>query len=109
METSDVEGQGEATRLRSAAGATASLLAPPKNYTGIRLGDYKYILWPSGEGELYDLARDPYELHSLQRNPKFTRIRAFLYRLMMRRRNCAGRTCREPAPELPPFRTWTGR
>ena len=50
--------------------ATASLLAPPKDYSGIRLGPYKYIAWPSGEKELYDLNRDPYELNSLAERPQ---------------------------------------
>src|SRR6185369_4395971 len=35
--------------------AGASIVAPPKDYEGIRLGPYKYIEWPDGEKELYDI------------------------------------------------------
>jgi N-acetylglucosamine-6-sulfatase len=56
---------------RRAGEATASLLAPSKDYAGIRLGPYKYIAWPSGEKELYNITRDPYELNSLHRVPNF--------------------------------------
>jgi N-acetylglucosamine-6-sulfatase len=101
VETSDVEPQ-EATVSRKRGGdATASLLAPPKDYTGIRLGDYKYIAWPTGENELYDLSRDPYELHSLHKDPNLTPIRSFLHRQMLRLRHCAGRECREETRSLP--------
>ena len=34
-------------------------VAPPKDYEGIRLGPYKYIEWPDGEKELYDITRTP--------------------------------------------------
>ena len=53
-------------------------LAPPKNYHGIRLGPYKYIEWPDGEKELYDIAKDPYELNNIVRKPNFFPIRPFL-------------------------------
>jgi N-acetylglucosamine-6-sulfatase len=101
VETSDVEGQGELPRLRRRSDATASLLAPPKDYSGIRLDNYKYIAWPTREKELYDLARDPYELHSLNGIPNFVPIRNFLHRQMLRLRHCAGRECGEPARRLP--------
>ena len=89
------------TGRRRGPGASASILAPPKNYTGIRLGPYKYIAWPDGEKELYNLERDPYELHSLSRIPNYAPIVAFLHRQMLRYRHCSGRECREWAPELP--------
>jgi N-acetylglucosamine-6-sulfatase len=104
VETSDVEGQGTVFRPRGGrdrAGATASLLAPPKDYTGIRVGPYKYIVWPNGEKELYNLVRDPHELHSLHRVRNLAPIVAFLHRRMLRLRHCAGRSCREWVPKLP--------
>ena len=103
VETSDVEPQAGVSRAasRHRPGATASILAPPKNYTGIRLGPYKYIAWPDGEKELYNVELDPYELRSLSRIPNYTPIVAFLHRQMLRLRHCSGRDCRESAPELP--------
>jgi N-acetylglucosamine-6-sulfatase len=110
VETSDVEAQGAissaarrggATASGAGGGATASLLAPPKDYAGIRLGPYKYIAWPTGEKELYNINRDPYELNSLHRVPNFFPIRNFLHRQMKRLIDCVGRVCREVTPKLP--------
>lgn len=108
VETNDVEAQGalrpEASRARaSGAGeeASASLLAPPKDYAGIRLGPYKYIAWPSGEKEMYNINKDPNELNSIHRVPNFFPIRNFLHRQMHRLIDCVGRECQEVAPPLP--------
>jgi N-acetylglucosamine-6-sulfatase len=102
VETSDVEAQGAISAApRRSGGATASLLAPPKDYAGIRLGPYKYIAWPTGEKELYDINRDPYELNSLHEVPNFFPIRNFLHRQMKRLSDCVGRVCSEVTPKLP--------
>jgi N-acetylglucosamine-6-sulfatase len=91
-----------ASSSRGGPGATASLLAPPKDYEGIRLGPYKYIAWPDGEKELYDLEKDPYELNNLVRIPNYFPVRNFLHReLTERLEDCVGRGCREEAAELP--------
>jgi arylsulfatase A-like enzyme len=103
VETNDLEANGAistATR-RSDGSATASLLAPPKDYAGIRLGPYKYIAWPSGEKELYNINRDPNELNSLHKIPNFFPIRNFLHRQMRRLAECVGRDCQEVTPPLP--------
>jgi N-acetylglucosamine-6-sulfatase len=81
--------------------ATASEVAPPKNYYGIRLGPYKYIEWPDGEKELYDINKDPYELNNIVRNPNYYPIRAFLHKELERLETCSGRTCQEVSPPLP--------
>ena len=106
VETSDVEANGTIStapgRARaSGGGATASLLAPPKDYAGIRLGPYKYIAWPSGEKELYDINRDPNELNSLHRDPNFYPIRNFLHRQMTNYIECSGKACQEPTEAIP--------
>ena len=100
VETNDVENNGEIASSAAGPGsgatasgvprATASLLAPPKDYAGIRLGPYKYIAWPSGEKELYNITRDPYELNSLHRVPNFFPIRNFLHRQMKQLIDCGG-------------------
>src|SRR5665811_2216044 len=99
VQTADVEANGA---FRANGGnATASILAPPKDYAGIRLGPYKYIAWPTGEKELYNIEKDPYELNSLHRDPNYFPIRNFLHRQMKRLTACVGRKCREETPELP--------
>jgi arylsulfatase A-like enzyme len=109
VETADVENGGEipATDRPNTAGASstpvasASLLAPPKDYAGIRLGPWKYIAWPSGEKELYNLNRDPNELNSIHRVPNFFPIRNFLHREMKRLIDCVGRECQQVSPPFP--------
>ncbi len=81
--------------------ASASIVAPPKDYEGIRLGPYKYIEWPDGEKELYDLNKDPYELNNEVRDANLFPIRAFLHAQLIRLETCVGRTCQEVAPKFP--------
>ena len=83
------------------ATAKASIVAPPKDYEGIRLGPYKYIEWPDGEKELYDINKDPNELNNIVRVPNFFPIRAFLHAQLVRLEACVGRHCSEPAPKFP--------
>jgi N-acetylglucosamine-6-sulfatase len=118
VETNDVEENGggpAAAPARVAAGkagggpginarpkgASASIVAPPKNYYGIRLGPYKYIEWPDGEKELYDITKDPYELNNKARDRNFFPIRAFLHTELERLETCVGRGCQELSPKLP--------
>ena len=116
VETNDVEANGApntepsgpitpgpAARAARASGggATASIVAPPKDYLGIRLGPYKYIEWPSGEKELYDVTKDPYELNNIVKVPNLSPIRAFLHAQLVRLEGCVGRTCQEVAPKFP--------
>jgi hypothetical protein len=82
-------------------GATASIVAPPKDYEGIRLGPYKYIEWPNGEKELYDINKDPNELNNIVKVPNFFPIRAFMHAQLIRLEACVGRSCRESAPPFP--------
>ncbi len=82
-------------------GASASIVAPPKDYEGIRLGPYKYIEWPDGEKELYDITKDPYELNNIVRDKNYDPIRAFLHDQLRRLEDCSGRTCSEVTPPLP--------
>jgi arylsulfatase A-like enzyme len=112
VETSDVEANGEPTTQRAvqelkrpraerSGEAKASIIAPPKDYEGIRLGPYKYIEWPDGEKELYDITKDPNELNNIVRVPNYFPIRAYLHAQLIRLEACVGRTCSEPAPPFP--------
>jgi len=86
---------------RASSTAHASILAPPLNYEGIRLGPYKYIAWPDGEKELYNINKDPNELNNIVKVPNYYPIRNFLHRQLRRYENCVGRECREPTPAMP--------
>jgi N-acetylglucosamine-6-sulfatase len=107
VQTNDVEANGEPTAQSARVkelhrgGASASIIAPPKDYEGIRLGPYKYIEWPNGEKELYDITKDPNELNNIVRVPNLFPIRAFLHAQLIRLEACVGHTCREAAPKFP--------
>jgi N-acetylglucosamine-6-sulfatase len=114
VQTDDVEANGEPTAQRAvkevrarrkSGSAKASIVAPPKDYEGIRLGPYKYIEWPDGEKELYNINKDPNELNNIVRVPDYFPIRAFLHAQLIRLEACVGHTCRETAPPFPLTRT----
>jgi N-acetylglucosamine-6-sulfatase len=110
VETSDVVAHGNdpaavlRARPNKSAGATASIVAPPKDYQGIRLGPYKYIEWPNGEKEMYDITKDPYELNNIVRDRNLRPHRNFLHNELLRLRECSGKSCQEVAPKFPPTR-----
>ena len=108
VETADVEANATPpssepapAAARPGNGASASILAPPKDYEGIRLGPYKYIAWPSGEKELYDINKDPNELNNIVRIPNFFPVRNLLHRQLRRLENCIGHECQEVGPKIP--------
>lgn len=101
VQTNDVEQNGGAATEGAEYSASASIVAPPKNYYGIRLGPYKYIEWPDGEKELYDLEKDPFELNNKVRDKNYAPIRTFLHKELERLETCIGKGCQQVAPKLP--------
>jgi arylsulfatase A-like enzyme/lysophospholipase L1-like esterase len=118
VQTSDIEENGGGPAAMPASGATgatgggasvnargtaphASIVAPPKDYYGIRRGPYKYIEWPTGEKELYRITTDPSELNNLVRKPNLFPIRNFLHEELERLEGCRARICREVSGKLP--------
>lgn len=111
-----------ATTILSAAGATPLrkqdgvnilpwLTAPERNrvvpiegwrvnngnkqlYVGVRTDRWTYVRHLTGGGEeLFDRRNDPYELHSLQRSPKYHQQLVTLRALTRRYQHCQGSTC----------------
>lgn len=67
----------------------------PMYWTGLRTERFKYVEYgETGEVELYDLLRDPYELRNQQANPAYAPVVAALAADLARLRNCAGAACR---------------
>jgi N-acetylglucosamine-6-sulfatase len=99
VETSDVEANTVQARPRDTA--SASILAPPKDYEGIRLGPYKYIAWPSGEKELYNINMDPDELNNIVKDHNYFPIRNFLHNQLRLLEDCVGRGCQVATPKIP--------
>ena len=65
-------------------------------FTGLRTPDHLYAEYRSGEVELYDLRRDPYELRNLAGTPAAAPLQRELAARLARLRDCAGAACREP-------------
>jgi N-acetylglucosamine-6-sulfatase len=70
-------------------------------YTGIRTDRYAYISYRDGEHELYDLARDPRELRSRDRDPRYAATRQALAAALPGLRDCAGESCRAQLGGIP--------
>jgi arylsulfatase A-like enzyme len=87
--------------------ATPSISAPIENYLGVRLDGYKYVEYETGDRELYDLRKDPYELRNVVTEPRYARVRRFLRRQLHRLEDCHGKECRfttGPPPQPSPLR-----
>jgi N-acetylglucosamine-6-sulfatase len=65
-------------------------------FTAIRSDRYLYAEYENGERELYDLARDPYELTSLHAEPAYTATRKQLAKKLAALRRCRGESCSSP-------------
>ncbi len=89
------------TRGKAVQPGKGSTGAPIVSYEAIRIGPYKYIRYGNGEIELYDLIRDPYELRSLARNPRFQKVAAWLEGHLKRLIKCSGPSCRRPIGPVP--------
>jgi arylsulfatase A-like enzyme len=68
------------------------------SYRAVRTNRWLYVEYRTGGRELYDLDRDPNELHSHAYDPRYAAIRRTLHRLLVRLEHCKGETCRRPAP-----------
>jgi arylsulfatase A-like enzyme len=68
------------------------------SYRAVRTNRWLYVEYRSGARELYDLIRDPNELHSHYPDPRYSAVRRTLHRLLARLAHCRGAACREPAP-----------
>ncbi len=68
-------------------------VTPVPPYRAVRTKRYLYVEYEAGERELYDLRRDPYELHSLHDSADPDLISKLDARLDALR-DCAGTVCR---------------
>jgi arylsulfatase A-like enzyme len=63
-------------------------------YRSIRTDRYEYTVYANGQTELYDMKRDPAQLHSLVRNPRYKLVRQWLLSQLTPLTTCAGAACR---------------
>jgi N-acetylglucosamine-6-sulfatase len=72
-------------------------------YRSIRTARYEYTIYANGQTELYDMLRDPSQLHSLALDPRYRYVRKWLYSQLVPLSTCAAAACRveigpDPAP-----------
>jgi arylsulfatase A-like enzyme len=75
------------------------LLIEEPTFEAIRTQRYMYAEYRTGERELYDLKKDPFELQSRHDDPASPGARAHLATRLHHLEHCAGRTCRR-RPQL---------
>ncbi len=79
-------------------------LRTTRTYRAVRNDRWLYVVYRSGERELYDMERDPFQLHSRHRDPRYAATRRVLRAELDRLSTCRGRACRLPAQPVPdPF------
>jgi N-acetylglucosamine-6-sulfatase len=78
-------------------------------YEGIRTERYLYVRYLGGDRELYDLRRDPYELHSRHDDPAYAKVRDFLDERLDELQGCKGAACNREIPKPPPVDRSRGR
>jgi N-acetylglucosamine-6-sulfatase len=98
INATDIDGDGIPDR---AGGAQASIAAPVENYLGVRFGPYTYVEYETGDRELYDLSKDPHQLRSRHKNPRYDGVQAFLHRQIQRLEGCVGPECKFTTRPLP--------
>jgi arylsulfatase A-like enzyme len=73
-------------------------------YRSIRTDRYEYTLYSNGQSELYDMLRDPAQLRSVVKDPRYRYVRKWLYNALIPLSSCAGPSCRvELGPDPPPL------
>jgi N-acetylglucosamine-6-sulfatase len=66
-------------------------------YQGVRTDRYTYVVWQeTGEKELYDRKRDPYELENVAGDPEYAAIEAELAAKADLLADCKGKSCNVP-------------
>ena len=70
------------------------LLIEEPSFKAIRTERYVYAEHSTGETELYDVLKDPFELVSRHNDPAYASIKARLASHLQQLRNCAGPSCR---------------
>ena len=73
-------------------------------YRSIRTDRYEFTVYANGQTELYDMKRDPQQLNSVVRDPRYRYVRRWLFTQLIPLSTCAGEPCRvELGPDPPPL------
>jgi hypothetical protein len=83
-------------------GSLAGAEAWGPGFEAIRTERYVYARYTTGEKELFDLQRDPFELRSRQSAAAYASVKAQLRDRLQELETCAGESCRLHPPPPPP-------
>jgi len=72
-----------------------------RTYRAVRNDRWLYVTYASGERELYDLERDPGQVRSRHRDPRYAATKRALQIELDRLATCRGRACRLPGKPIP--------
>jgi arylsulfatase A-like enzyme len=86
--------------LDRTAQLSGRVIKPPK-YRGIRTRRYLLIKYSDHGRELYDMAKDPLQVNSVYKNPRYKVIKKLLLKRLAKLTQCAGATC-NPIIKKPP-------
>jgi N-acetylglucosamine-6-sulfatase len=86
-------GQGSHGRTNTREGGARGTEPRVPAWNAVRTTRWLYVSYKSGQSELYDLKRDPFEMSSLSRDPRYRIIRNTLRRVLGDLRTCRGRAC----------------
>jgi N-acetylglucosamine-6-sulfatase len=68
-------------------------------YKGVRTDRYTYVVYKeTGEEELYDRRKDPYELSNVAKDPAYAKVKSALAAKLVKLDRCKGRACTEVKP-----------
>ncbi len=80
-----------------------------RGFEAIRTERYMYAEHNTGEKELYDLQKDPFELQSRHDSPAYASVKAQLAARLHTLQTCSGPTCRVHPALSPGLRRRAGR
>jgi N-acetylglucosamine-6-sulfatase len=78
----------------------AKVIKPPK-YRAIRTGRYLMVKYSDGGRELYDMPRDPLQVNSVWKNPRYAPVRKYLLKKLAVLSPCIGTGCNEQLKKPP--------
>jgi arylsulfatase A-like enzyme len=86
-------GQGSHGRTNTREGGARGTETRVPAWSAVRTTRWLYVQYRGGWTELYDLKRDPWEMHSRSRDPLLRQQRNTLRRILGDLRTCRGRGC----------------
>jgi arylsulfatase A-like enzyme len=93
----DLEAEAPASRF-----GTDGNRAPA--YRAIRSDRYLFVVYATGQAELYDMRRDPNQLRAVTRDPRYRKVKKVMTRRLIALARCQGADCnrtyrKEPKPK----------